>query len=238
MQGAKRDASSSYPVGQGRNVERDALGREGPALPGERQVHGELVADDHRQQARAGAPARDGMVRRRRLRDGLAGPAAELLPHRLHDLPLTGHQLQGLRHVLAQLHQSCATTARAGLGRGQHDPLARQVGRQRRPLGLAAGEGAHRGIAVVGFALARVLGRRCLQLLQLQFQLIQQLVAPFRGLAVPLSTQLRDLQPQMLDFRLGAGGAGFRRHECRAQGGVLGGGVGVGVGGGGRHGRE
>ena len=71
-------------------------------------------------------------------------------------------------------------------------------------LGLAAGEGAHRGIAVVGFALARVLGRRCLQLIQLQFQLIQQVVAPFRGLAVPLSTQLRDLQLQMFDlgFRL------------------------------------
>ena len=236
MQGAKRDASSSYPVGQGRDVDLDAFGGHGPALPGERQMHGELIVEDRRQQARPGAPARDRVVRCRRLRDGLAGPAAELLPHRLHHLPLTGHQLQGLRHVLAQLHQSRATTAGAGLGRGQHDPLARQVGRQRRPLGLAAGEGAHRGIAVVGFALARVLGRRCLQLLQLQFQLIQQLVAPFRGLAVPLSTQLRDLQLQMLDFRLGAGGAGFRRHECRAQGGDLGGGVGIG--GGGHHGRE
>ena len=236
MQGAKRDASSSYPVGQGRDVDLDALGGHGPALPGERQMHGELVADDHRQQARPGAPARDRVVRRRRLGDGLAGPAAELLPHRLHHLPLLGHHLQRLRDVFPQLDQIAATTAGAGLGRGQHDPLARQVGRQRRPLGLAAGEGAHRGIAVVGFARARVLGRRCLQLLQLQFQLIQQLVAPFRGLAVPLSTQLRDQQLQMLDFRLGAGGAGFRRHECRAQGGDLGGGVGGG--GGGRHGRE
>ena len=112
-------------------------------------------------------------------------------------------------------------------GEGSHDPLARQVGRQRRPLGLAAGEGAHRGIAVVGFALARVFGRRCLQL-------IQQVVAPFRGLAVPLSTQRRDLQLQMFDL-------GFRPCPGRpflgqrsAQGGDLGGGVG----GGGRHGRE
>ena len=128
----------------------------------------------------------------------------------------------------------CTTTAGAGLGRGQHDPLARQVGRQRRPLGLAAGEGAHRGIAVVGFALARILARRCLHLLQLQFQLIQKVAAPFRGLAVPLSTQLRDQQLQMFDF-------GFRPCPGRpflgqrsAQGGVLGGGVG----GGGRHGRE
>ena len=190
-------------------------------------MHGELVADDHRQQARAGAPARDGMVRRRRLGDGLAGPAAELLPHRLHHLPLTGHHLQRLRDVFPQLDQIATTTAGAGLGRGQHDPLARQVGRQRRPLGLAAGEGAHRGIAVVGFALARVLARRCLQL-------IQQVVAPFRGLAVPLSTQRRDLQLQMFDL-------GFRPCPGRpflgqrsAQGGDLGGGVG----GGGRHGRE
>ncbi len=121
-------------------------------------------------------------------------------------------------------------------GEGSHDPLARQVGRQRRPLGLAAGEGAHRGIAVVGFALARVLGRRCLHLIQLQFQLIQQVVAPFRGLAVPFSTQLRDLQLQMFDL-------GFRPCPGRpflgqrsAQGGDLGGGVGGG--GGGRHGRE
>ncbi len=173
-------------------------------------MHGELVADDHRQQARAGAPARDGMVRRRRLGDGLAGPAAELLPHRLHHLPLPGHHLQRLRDVFPQLDQIAATTAGAGLGRGQHDPLARQVGRQRRPLGLAAGEGAHRGIAVVGFALARVLARRCLHLLQLQFQLIQQVAAPFRGLAVPLSTQLRDQQLQMFDL-------GFRPCPARSS---------------------
>ena len=140
------------------------------------------------------------MVRRWRLGDGLAGPAAELLPHRLHHLPLPGHYLQRLRDVFPQLDQIAATAAGAGLGRGQHDPLARQVGRQRRPLGLAAGEGAHRGIAVVGFALARVLARRCLHLLQLQFQLIQQVAAPFRGLAVPLSTQLRDQQLQMFDL--------------------------------------
>ena len=197
-------------------------------------MHGELVADDHRQQARAGAPARDGMVRRRRLGDGLAGPAAELLPHRLHHLPLPGHHLQRLRDVFPQLDQIAATTAGAGLGRGQHDPLARQVGRQRRPLGLAAGEGAHRGIAVVGFALARVLARRCLHLLQLQFQLIQQVAAPFRGLAVPLSTQLRDQQLQMFDlgFRPCPGGTllGQRRPflgQRSAQGGDLGGGVGA-----------
>ena len=146
------------------------------------------------------------------------------------------------------LTRSAATTAGAGLGRGQHDPLARQVGRQRRPLGLAAGEGAHRGIAVVGFALARVLARRCLHLLQLQFQLIQQVAAPFRGLAVPLSTQLRDQQLQMFDlgFRPCPGGTllgqrrpflGQRRPflgQRSAQGGDLGGGVG----GGGHHGRE
>ena len=89
----------------------------------------------------------------------------------------------------------------------------------------AAGEGAHRGIAVVGFALARILARRCLHLLQLQFQLIQQVAAPFRGLAVPLSTQLRDQQLQMFDL-------GFRPCPGRpflgqrsAQGGDLGGGV-------------
>ncbi len=62
-----------------------------------------LVADDHRQQAGAGAPAWDRVVRRRRLGDGLTAPAAELLPHRLHDLPLARHHLQGLRDVFPEL---------------------------------------------------------------------------------------------------------------------------------------
>ena len=88
----------------------------------------------------------------------------------------------------------------------------------------------------------------CLHLLQLQFQLIQQVAAPFRGLAVPLSTQLRDQQLQMFDlgFRPCPDGTllgqrrpflGQRRPflgQRSAQGGDLCGGVG----GGGHHGRE
>ena len=122
-----------------RDVECDALGREGPLC----RVSGRCMANLSQTiiASRPGPARPRGMAwcGRRRLGDGLAGPAAELLPHRLHHLPLPGHHLQRLRDVFPQLDQIAATTAGAGLGRGQHDPLARQVGRQRRPLGLAAG---------------------------------------------------------------------------------------------------
>ena len=121
MQGAKRDASSSHPVRQGRDGDLDALGGHGPALPGERQMHGELVADDHRQQARPGAPARDRVVRRRRLSDGLAGPAVELLPHRLHDLT-----------ALDETSRSAASDVRSRLPPVSGPPVPRPTQRARR----------------------------------------------------------------------------------------------------------
>jgi hypothetical protein len=70
--------------------------------------------------------ARDRMRRRRRLGDLLACPAGVLLPHVLDHLPLAGHQLQRLGHVLAQLVQG-STTARAGLRARVDDALAWQM---------------------------------------------------------------------------------------------------------------
>ena len=131
-------------------------------------MHGELVADDHRQQAGAGAPAWDRVVRRRRPGDGLTAPAVELIPHRLHHLPLARHQLQRLGDVFPELDQIRAAATGSGLGRGQHDALARQVGRQRRSPGPTAGEGTHRRVVVLGGRRGPglVLGRRRLQLPQ------------------------------------------------------------------------
>ena len=113
-----------------------------------------------------------------------------------------------------------------------------------RSRGRSAGSGARLGLrrvkarTVVSPSSASpwlaFLARRCLHLLQLQFQLIQKVAAPFRGLAVPLSTQLRDQQLQMFDLGFRPCPGGTLLGQRSAQGGVLG----VGVGGGGYHGRE
>ena len=58
-------------------------------------------------------------------------------PYRPHHLPMARHHLQGLRDVSPEFDQIRAAATGSGLGRGQHDTLARQVGRQRCPLGLA-----------------------------------------------------------------------------------------------------
>jgi hypothetical protein len=50
-------------------------------------------------------------VRRQRLRDGLAGPAGELLAHMRDHLPVARHQLQRLGYILADLVQPLVATA-------------------------------------------------------------------------------------------------------------------------------
>src|SRR6516162_6409500 len=78
-------------VGHGRDGELDPLACKLLALPVERLMVGIFVDKDHRQQARPGKAARDRVERRRRLRDLLASPAAELLPHMLGYEPLPWH---------------------------------------------------------------------------------------------------------------------------------------------------
>ena len=111
--GASVARAGADPVGQGRDVEVDAFASVGFALPVERLMLAELGVKDHRQQARPGPAARDGMERRRRLGDLLARPAGELLPHRLDHLPLARDDFQRLGDVLAELGQ-LAAAARAG----------------------------------------------------------------------------------------------------------------------------
>jgi hypothetical protein len=70
-----------------------------------------------------GAAPRQDMKRRRRMRDLLAVPACELLPHGLNDLQRSGDHLQRLGRVLAELRE-----ARAAAGRPRawgDDALAR-----------------------------------------------------------------------------------------------------------------
>ena len=102
-----------------------------------RQVLAELGFQDRGQKVRARPAAGNRVERRRRLGDRLTGTAGELLPHRLHYLPLRRHHFQGLGDVLAELGQP-PPPARAGRGAGLNHPLARQVRRQMAPIGAAA----------------------------------------------------------------------------------------------------
>ena len=99
-------------VGERRQAQVDALARIALGLPVERLMLAVLLEQDHRQQARPGKAARQDVERRRRLRDLLAVPAGELLPHVLHDLPLPRDHLQRLGHILAQLGEPASSRSR------------------------------------------------------------------------------------------------------------------------------
>src|SRR6266566_5389539 len=68
------------------------------------------------------------MEGRRRLRDRLAGPAAELLPHMLGHEPLPRDDVERLGDVLADLGELAAAAAGARGRRGVNNPPARQIG--------------------------------------------------------------------------------------------------------------
>lgn len=159
----------------------------------------------------AWGPRGDRMKRCRRLGDPLARPAAELFAHRLDHLPLPGDHLQRLGDVLAKLDQ-LAPAARTDRGRRDDDALARQVRRQRCPHRPTAA--VTRGGAVVPARLCHggggrfggtgILGGGRLQLLQLQFQLVEQTATVLRRRPEALALQPGDHQLQMRHHRLGA----------------------------------
>ena len=200
------------PVGQGGGVEVDALAGKGLALPVQRQMLSELRLQDHRQQFGSGTAPRDRMERRRRLRDRLAGAAGKPLSHRLDHLPLPRDYFQRLGDVLAELGK-LAVAARTGGRSGDHHPFSRQMRRQWPAHRLAANTGAARLAISVCLATrvegCLVFGRGGFQLLELQFQLIQQLAAALGRGAEPLMPQLGDQQLQMRHHRLGTRRAGF-----------------------------
>ena len=146
------------------------------------------------------------MERCRRLADLLAVAAGELLADVLDHLPGLGDDLQRLGDVLAQLRQPRAAAAGAG-GRPRHDhPLARQMLGEGFAGRSLAGERRHRRRLGRGdFGGEFVLGGRCLQFLQLQFQLLHKPGGALRARAIAIPIELRDLQLEMGDQGLVVG---------------------------------
>ena len=140
----------------------------------------------------------------------------EPFAHRLDHLPLARNALQRLGDRLAQPAQFVRTAAGAAGGSRNDDALARQG--ERLAYRLPAGERLdRRGLRGGLFGSQLVLARRRLQLFQLQFQLVQQQHPAFGAHAVEGAAQLLDLQLQIGDegliaggFRFGLGGIGFR----------------------------
>ena len=113
-----------------------------------------------------------------------------------------------------------AAAARAGGGRRDHHAFAWQVLGKRCPHRLLAGEAAHDGVVLarLGGGGERVFGRACLQLLELQLELIEQLAAALGRWPEALASQFGDDQLQMRDHGLGTRGAGFGLLAGRALG--------------------
>jgi hypothetical protein len=182
----------------------------------QRLMLAELFEHDHRQQARPGPTARRRMERRRGLRDLLAVAAGELFPDGLDHLPLPRHHFERFGDVFAHLHDAVRAATGAAGRRFDHHALARQM----------PWEGfAHRLLAVESrdlrglFGPGRILGGVGHQLLELQFQLIDQPGRPFGAVTVVLAQEPRDLKLEARDHRLGG-----RNHRARLRQFGLGGG--------------
>lgn len=122
--------------------------------------------------------------------------------------PLARDDLQGLSDVLAQLGQFAAAR-RARARAGQHHAVARQIRGQWRAHWPLAGEALDHGVGQPGlgrsgFGGALILGGGGFHILQLQFQLVEQLAPPLGGGAKAVAPELGDLQLEVGDQRLGS----------------------------------
>ncbi len=200
-------------IGHSRDRELDPLARIVLALPVERLMVGVLLNQHHRQQARPGKAPGDRVEGRGRLRDPLARPAAELLPHMLGHEPLPRDDIERLSDILPDLRELGAAAAWARGRRGVNDAPARQIGGKVAPRRLAPREALHLHPRRLGLFLPRSRG----ELLELQFQLIDQSLTALGVRPEHLALQLGDHQLQMLDQGLRAGELGACLDQCRLQ---------------------
>ena len=211
----QRGRAGADMIGHRRHRQLDPLACKLLALAVERLMIGVFANQHHRQQARPGEAACDRVERRRRLRDLLARPAAELLPYMLGHEPLPRHHIERLGDILADLGKLAAAAARARGRRRVNNAPARQIGGKVAPRRLAPREALH--LDARRLRLRRILCRSCGQLLQLQFQLIDEPLAALGARTEHLPLHLRDHQLQMLDQRLGAHELGARLDQRRLQ---------------------
>ena len=154
----------------------------------------------------------------------LSRAAGELLAHVLYHFPMSGHELQRLGHILADLVQKPAAARTRGRGR-INDALARQMLGQRPARRLASLEAAHRNLRLCRGQLRHGLRLRGIffQLGKPQLELLQER-APFRGLSELLVPQLGnrvfellDQQGAMFRFALQHARSRLSSNECGAR---------------------
>ncbi|TDP45668.1 hypothetical protein DES42_105375 [Zavarzinia compransoris] len=132
------EGASADLIGQGREAERHAFPGVALGLAVQRLMLAELLEQDRRQQVGPGPAAGCRMERRRRLSDGLAVPARDLLPHGLDDLPLPEDDLQGLGDVFPQAWRAWCRRSR-GMTPAPAGPPARAAGVRGRAGATGAG---------------------------------------------------------------------------------------------------
>ena len=239
MDRLQRHGAGADLVSQGGQADLDTFLGVALDLPVQRLMLAELLEQDHRKQVGPSPATGCGMERRWRLADLLACPAGELLADRLDHLPLPGNDLERFGDILAHLHDAIRAAAGTGRGRRNHHALARQMLREGF-AGRAAtfeprdGRGLH-------YLLGgdRVFSGCGLELLKLQFHLVDQAGAALGAVAILLAPELGDLEPEMLDHRfrgrdhrpglrqlaLCGLGTGLRGRKRGAQSGDLGSGI-------------
>ena len=136
----------------------------------------------------------------------LAVPAGELLAHPLDDLPAPRLAFERLGHHLAELAQPSAAALAADARGGLDDALDRQILRQLARPAWRAPPRRLGGLGRCDLGLGLFLGLRLFQILDRQFELLDEELAALRRLAVNLTARLGQLQLQPLDLE----GADFR----------------------------
>src|ERR1035437_9959231 len=146
-------------------------------------------------------PACDRVRGRRRLGDALAVPAGKLLAHVLDNLPAARLAFKRPGHDLAEFAQPHATAFTAGTGRWLDNAFDRQIVRQlARPAWRASALFLRRrGRRDLGLGL--FLGLGLLEIGNGKFELLNELLAAFRGLPELLSSRLGEHQFQPLDLK-------------------------------------
>jgi hypothetical protein len=171
----------SHPIAQRRAVKLQTFAGIDLALAIQRQVVGVFRHQQVRQHGRCSAAARRRHRRGGRLGNGIARPAGKFRPDVADDLKMPRHVIQHLGHVLAELsHAAAAGGAGAGFVTGGlvHHLLAGQMIGQRLAFRLGADGNERRRI--VGFGAHGIFGLAGLQLLELQFQLLDLTGDPLR----------------------------------------------------------